>query len=98
MGRRVRKNRGRSALAVAQIALAVVLLVGAGLLLRSFLCGVSVPLGFQPEGVLGVELPWSVHRRRGRTAGAPACAPGVWLRAPPRLSRRIPLARVRQLP
>ena len=58
-----RKNRGRSMLAAAQIAMAVVLLVGAGLLLRSFVMRVRVPLGFRPEGVLGAELPWFVHRR-----------------------------------
>src|SRR5207248_258652 len=51
------RNRGRSVLAAAQIALAVTLLIGAGLLLRSFAMRVSVPLGFHPEGVLGVELP-----------------------------------------
>ncbi len=55
------KNRGRSLLAVAQIALAVVLLIGGGLLMRSFVMRVSVPLGFHPEGVLGVELPWYVN-------------------------------------
>jgi putative ABC transport system permease protein len=57
------KNRGRGILAAVQIAMAVVLLVGGGLLLRSFVMRVRVPLGFQPEGVLGAELPWFVHRR-----------------------------------
>jgi putative ABC transport system permease protein len=57
------KNRGRNLLATAQIALAVTLLIGAGLLLRSFVLRVSVPLGFQPEGVLAVDLPWSVRRQ-----------------------------------
>ncbi len=57
------KTRGRSVFAVAQIALAVVLLVGAGLLLRSFVMRVSVPLGFQPEGVLGVDLPPLARQR-----------------------------------
>jgi putative ABC transport system permease protein len=52
-----RKNRARSLLASAQIALAVTLLIGAGLLLRSFVMRLSVPLGFQPEGVLAVDLP-----------------------------------------
>ena len=55
------KNRGRSVLAAAQIALAVTLLIGSGLLLRSFVMRVSVPLGFRPEGTLGVELPYYVN-------------------------------------
>jgi predicted permease len=56
------KNRGRSLLAAAQIALAVTLLIGSGLLLRSFVMRVSVPLGFRPEGTLGVELPYNVNQ------------------------------------
>jgi putative ABC transport system permease protein len=55
------KNRGRSLMAAAQIALSVMLLIGAGLLLRSFVRRVNVPLGFRPESVLGVELPWYVN-------------------------------------
>jgi len=51
----------RSALAVIQITLSMVLLTGGGLLLRSFIERVSVPLGFQPDGVLAVELPWSIN-------------------------------------
>ena len=47
----------RSALAVVQIALSMVLLTGAGLLLRSFVQRVSVPLGFRPDGVLAVRTP-----------------------------------------
>ena len=60
-GGEFKKNRGRNLLAVAQIAMAVTLLIGAGLLLRSFVMRVSVPLGFHPEGVLGAELPWYVN-------------------------------------
>ena len=52
---------GRNVLAVVQVALSIVLLTGAGLLLRSFIQRVSVPLGFRPDGVLAVELPWSVN-------------------------------------
>ena len=46
-------DRSRSALVVAEIALALTLLVGSALLFRSFLAIVSVPPGFSPE-TLGV--------------------------------------------
>ena len=45
-------NRSRTALAAAQVALAVVLLVGSGLLLRSFVGLVTVDRGYDPTGVL----------------------------------------------
>ena len=45
-------NRARAALAVAQVALALVLLVGAGLLLRSFVELVSVDPGYDAGNVL----------------------------------------------
>ncbi len=80
-------SRGRSVLAVVQVALSVMLLTGAGLLLRSFVHRVSVPLGFRPDGLLAVELPWNVNphvddlleRLRGlpgvQSAGAAASFP-----------------------
>ncbi len=71
------KNRGRSLLATTQIALAVILLVGAGLLLRSFMMRVSVPLGFRPQGVLGVELPWSENRHIDELLERLRALPGV---------------------
>jgi putative ABC transport system permease protein len=51
-----RRSRLRSALVVAEIALACVLLIGAGLLLQSFLKLQSVPPGFNPARVLTFEL------------------------------------------
>ena len=49
-------TRARNFLVVAEIALAVVLLAGAGLLLRSFAQLQKVDLGFQPAGVLKFHL------------------------------------------
>ena len=48
--------RARQALVVAQVALALVLLVGSGLLIRSFENLRSVELGFDPEGVLAFQV------------------------------------------
>jgi putative ABC transport system permease protein len=48
------QKRWRSALATAEIALSLILLVGAGLLLKSFVVLTGVDLGFQPERVLAV--------------------------------------------
>jgi putative ABC transport system permease protein len=61
--------RARSVLLVAQIALAVVLLVGAGLVLRSFLALRNVELGFNPEPVLTLTV----------QPGNPGQPPNQWL-------------------
>jgi predicted permease len=53
-------GRFREGLVVAEVALACVLLVGGGLLLRSFLSVLDVDLGFQPEGVAA----WRVESSR----------------------------------
>jgi predicted permease len=65
------RHRTRSVLIVAETALAVLLLVGAGLLLRSFVFLQRIDPGFQPEGVLTVklELP-ALHYRFGSAAPA----------------------------
>jgi predicted permease len=70
-------TRARGALAVVQIALSIVVLTGAGLLLRSFIQRVSVPLGFRPDGVLAVELPWSVNPRVDQLLDRLRALPGV---------------------
>jgi putative ABC transport system permease protein len=54
-----RHRRVRSHLVVAQVGLAVVLLVAAGLLLRSFAALTAVPPGFNPGNLLVVSLPLS---------------------------------------
>ena len=51
-----RRNRGRSILVASEIALSLILLVGAGLLLKSFVRLISQPLGFDPAHVLSVAI------------------------------------------
>jgi predicted permease len=48
--------RALSALMIAEFALALVLLVGAGLMIKSFLLLMAVPKGFNPDGVLTLTL------------------------------------------
>jgi putative ABC transport system permease protein len=57
------RTRIRNTLVIAEVALAVVLLVGAGLLLRSLWRLLDVPLGFNPHHVLAVtiNLPRAVY-------------------------------------
>ncbi|MBZ5727121.1 MAG: ABC transporter permease [Acidobacteriia bacterium] len=69
--------RGRNLLAISQIALAIVLLVGGGLLLRSFVRRVGVPLGFRPNGLLAVELPNVANRQIDRVLERIRALPGV---------------------
>ena len=54
-----RHRRMRSVLVVSEIALALVLLVGAGLLLRSFTALTRVSPGFNPQNLIVVNLPLS---------------------------------------
>ena len=54
--------RWRAAFAVAEVALSLILLVGAGLLLKSFVVLMGVDLGFQPERVLAMNVPLPAAR------------------------------------
>ncbi|SPE39721.1 membrane hypothetical protein [Candidatus Sulfopaludibacter sp. SbA3] len=60
--------RWRQALTVAELALSTILLIGAGLLLNSFVRLMKVDLGFQPERVLAmaVNLPETRYRTGGQ--------------------------------
>jgi putative ABC transport system permease protein len=86
------RTRMRATLVVSEIALAVVLVAGAGLLLRSFQRLIAVEPGFEPARVLALQIWLSIpndapkgrfyteHQRReffGRLREAMSTAPGV---------------------
>jgi hypothetical protein len=56
----------RSGLVVAEVALAVVLIVGAGLMTRSFIQLLRVDLGFRPERLLAVNFTINATRHAGQ--------------------------------
>jgi predicted permease len=64
-------NRMRSTLVITEIALACVLLVGAGLLLRSFLRVLDVDLGFQPSRAAAISVDYD-------DGGNPAKRGAIW--------------------
>jgi putative ABC transport system permease protein len=89
-------GRALSMLVIGEVALASVLLVGSLLLVRSFLRLQSVPLGFEPRGVLtaDVVLPESRYGTRPpqtravteivrRLEGAPGVETAAWVTTPP---------------
>ena len=79
-------QRTRGVLVMSEMALAVVLLVGAGLLIRSFINVMRVDLGYQPEHVVtlhaslpGVAYPWDAEQLQfvNRTLERVRALPGV---------------------
>jgi putative ABC transport system permease protein len=85
--------RLRRALVVAEVAVAVVLLVGAGLMLRSFQVLLDVDLGMRPEGVLVSR----ISLDRARYGGDAASSEDSRLPLPVELYRRL-IERVEALP
>ncbi len=90
------RDRLRNALVVGEVALALVLLTGAGLLIRSAIALNSVDPGFDPRGVvagrvslpaIGYETPEQVTRAferiEERLAGVPGAAAGALVSAAP---------------
>jgi putative ABC transport system permease protein len=67
-GEGVGKRRVRSALVVAEIALSLVLLIGAGLMIKSFAALQKVNVGFNPDNVVTMQLslPGSRYRNRAQ--------------------------------
>jgi predicted permease len=63
-----RGNNLRRLLVIAELALCAMLLIGAGLLIRSFLRAKDVPPGFNPDNVLTLELTMSGQRYKDKQA------------------------------
>jgi predicted permease len=95
-----RASRMRSALVVAEVSLAVVLLVGAGLMIRTVRNLVTLNPGFDPASVLSLRI--SIPRGEAPAASpnaAPAGQPSAPAPPPPLVaSARTVLERVRAVP
>jgi putative ABC transport system permease protein len=87
-GATVSRRGPRNALIVAEVALSLMLLVGAGLLLQSFARLIRVPVGFKADGLLTfrVSLPTSAY-------GDPAAMRSFFTRLMPRLEQTPGVAR-----
>jgi predicted permease len=91
-------HRLRGGLVVSEVALAIVLLVGAGLMIRSVQKLAAIEPGFDAEGVLTLDM--SIPRQPAPQPAPPPPAPGQPAPPPPPLvvSGREILERVRVLP
>jgi predicted permease len=83
------RRRLRSLLVVAEVAISLMLLIGAGLLVRSFARLKNVPPGFDPGGVISMRLGASARQFQNRDAASAfyrdfgeklAAVPGVTMR------------------
>jgi predicted permease len=72
-----KQERLRSILVVTEVALACVLLVGAGLLLRSFLHVLDVDMGFQPQHAAAVNVDYDDNVPNDKTGELSAARRGV---------------------
>lgn len=63
-----KKSRGRSALVVSEVAMAVILLTGAGLLIKGFVEGLHRSLGFQPQHLLSAQISLPAPHYKDTTA------------------------------
>lgn len=70
-----RERQARDLLVIVQFALALSLLLGAGLLLQSFRRLLAVPLGYDPDGVISFAITPTTH-----AYDAPAAAAALWTR------------------
>ena len=96
-------RRFREALVVAQVALVLILLVGAGLLIRSFLQLTTLDPGFNPAHLLTARINLPVIDPGGSEGADGGAGPGAGGSATPREEREIPaldaiVERVRSLP
>src|SRR5580692_3161001 len=60
-----RKSRGRGVLVATEVAMAVILLTGAGILIKGFLEGLHRSLGFQPQHLLTAQITLPESRYKG---------------------------------
>ena len=60
----IRSNRTRSVFVIAEVAICLVLLIGAGLMIKSFTRLIDISPGFNPENVLSVNVALSGSRYR----------------------------------
>jgi predicted permease len=65
-GLNVKHDKLRGALVIAELALSLTLLAGAGLLVRSFVRLLSVPPGLNPEGVISMQVAAGVPKYNSR--------------------------------